>query len=178
MRRNLFEHLQPFSARRRSLASKACDLTAGMRDARHQSQLDRIDNLDKHDGYRATLLLQRPHGIHGIGENHIWIQSDELRHVNPRAFGIGFGPAIVNADVSSLRPTQLLEVCKNGLIRLDTNASSSGKPNKTPSRRAPSGDCAIIEPGRAINVPAKSEMKFRRLTRSPHRLGRLVRAEP
>src|SRR6516165_8951829 len=80
-----------------------------MRHACDEAAADRIADLDKDDRYGARHLLQRLQRLRGHGQDDVRFQPDKLDRIGPYAFGLGTAPAIVDAYVAALCPTQFFK---------------------------------------------------------------------
>ena len=101
--------LKPFADQRSLKIDESGDVAAWTCQARDESAADRIGYARKHNRYRVGLRLQRGSGGSSTGENHFRVQADQFLRKHLHALDVASAPAIVDMDVVTLDPTQLIE---------------------------------------------------------------------
>src|SRR4029077_10994380 len=80
-----------------------------MRQTCDQPLAERIGDREEHDRYGAG-RLQEPFGRRrGMGDQHVGLQSDQLFCESLNSDWVGFAPAIIDSEVASIRPAELLK---------------------------------------------------------------------
>jgi hypothetical protein len=88
---------------------KAGDVAAWMCQARDESTAEWIGHARKHNRYRVGLRLQRGSGGSSTGEDHFRVPADQFLRKHLHALDVARAPTIVDMDVVTFDPTQLLE---------------------------------------------------------------------
>ena len=88
------------------------DVAAGPRQARDKTGTHWIGDLREYDWNIAGRLLQRNQGQCRTGEEHIRLESNQLRGLSPHAFETlaATAPTILHLNVLSRHPAELLEL--------------------------------------------------------------------
>src|SRR5262249_12720100 len=105
----LLEQLQPFHADGKFVLREASDIAAGSRKTRDKAGTYRIGDLRKYDGDIAGCLLQRDQRYRRTGQEHVGLESNQLRGLSPHALEVAAAPTILDAKVSARHPAELLE---------------------------------------------------------------------
>src|SRR5262249_50048500 len=85
------------------------DVAARPRQARDKAAADRIDNVRENDGDGACLLLERRGRERAARKDEIGRKHDEFLREPPCRLGVEPHPAVVELNVATLRPSELLK---------------------------------------------------------------------
>src|SRR5215510_615517 len=80
-----------------------------MRQTCDQPLAERIGNREEHDRYGAGRLQEAFGRRRGMGDQHVGLQSDQLFCERLNSDCVGIAPAIIDSEVASLRPAELLK---------------------------------------------------------------------
>jgi hypothetical protein len=108
-RRDLLEHLQPFSADSRLKILEARDVSTRMREVCNEAASDRIGNDDEHNWDRLSRISHDRGCRIGPDNNDVWHQCDQLLSGNPHAFGHLARETIVKSDVAAFGPAKFVK---------------------------------------------------------------------
>src|SRR5262245_54819401 len=119
-RRDLLKQLRPFPRQTIFELHKAGGIAARLRQASNQARSDGIGNDYKHNWHGASYLVQPLHGRAAYCQNDIWRKCDQLFRFSASFFDITSAPAIVEPNVTSVRPAQFLQLLtEHGVPCLD-----------------------------------------------------------
>src|SRR5258708_11242358 len=79
-----------------------------MRQTCDQPLAERIGNREEHDRYGAGRLQEAFGRRRGMGDQHVGLQSDQLFCECLNSDCVGIAPAIIDSEVASIRPAELL----------------------------------------------------------------------
>src|SRR5262245_26489172 len=144
-----------------------------MRQTCHEAAADRIGNVGEHNRDGTRLPLQWCQGEGAAGENHIRPRSNKLDCGVSYPVAIRADPAIFNADVSPVRPAELLKAALKCVPPPFSFLISFLKRHQYADERHFSPLLACNTDGHTGAAPQRSAMNSRRLIRSP----RLRRSE-
>ena len=103
------EQLQPLAAQGCFVNGEAGDIAARPREAFHESGSNRIGNCYEHDWNCLRVLLKSRNDGRRLCHDEIGGQAYELLCKSTDAIGFAFGPAILDLQVASRRPAELLQ---------------------------------------------------------------------
>jgi hypothetical protein len=88
---------------------EASHVAARPSQARNQAQVDRIGDVYKHDRQGLGRFFQHQRHLCGARHDHVRNKAHNLGRVGANTFGIDGRPTIVEMDVASFDPSQLLK---------------------------------------------------------------------
>src|SRR5262245_12920351 len=106
---DLLEQLQPFPADRILVDREAGHVASGTRQAFHIAGCNRVCDTGEHDRDGAACFQQGRDSAAGKGEDDIRRERNELGCMFSCDINFAVAPAIVDADILPLRPTEMLQ---------------------------------------------------------------------
>jgi hypothetical protein len=103
------KQLQPFHADCKFVLREPGYVAAGSRETGDKTGTYWIGDLREYDGNIGGRLLQRDQGYRRTGEDHVRLESNQLRSLSPQALGVATGPTSLDAKVFARHPAELLE---------------------------------------------------------------------
>jgi hypothetical protein len=110
-RRDFLQQFQPFHADRDLIEGEAGHVATGARQARNVPVGERIGDLCKHNRDGSGHLLQSRQHCIVAGENDVRPDGRQLRRMGAKTTGVAGRPAVLDPQVATVRPAELLKSC-------------------------------------------------------------------
>ena len=107
--RHLLEQLDPFAGHARLQVRESGGVAARTRQARHEALGDRLADPGEHDRNGARRLLCPDQSQGGIGQDQVRRKAQQFRGGGPCPLGIGNTPPVIDREIATDRPSQLVE---------------------------------------------------------------------